>query len=908
MDYQQYISKPDKTDKTAPQLLSRRIGKQVHQMQSRREIAHYIRSIGSKGQTFCPATFHNRWRQTKNFEQTQMFVLDFDGTIDMSAIYDRTEKYGLPIFFVYETFSSEDCDRFRVVFLYDSPVKDIKAAQIIQNSLMTMFPEADENCRDIVHMYYGGKNLIYQNEYLNSDDDIPLLNVEYTVRKMTQYLKTQYGHGKYLEHVNKFAATNGIALTDKKHLDVSVVKNTDTPSNPTVSCTEHTGATDPTNPNGNFLPKCIIINKPANGEKLPSISYVIKLSENNNGVNRSAEKTAKVRTPYRSDFLAKISTKCLLYREFEGGSRKLQHNELYGIATNLIHVESGDIKFNELLSAYPFYSDDANNCAKWKNDLLYMRRNKYLPMNCDNFCPHHNTCPHSTNILSTVKPLSRTMEKIAGYVEEYHPLADVELDVKQKIRSAMNEHYTGWRIIKAQTAIGKTSIYLKLLKNTPKRILVVVPTIHLKNEVFAKAVSMGLDVIETPSLDEITEMPTDIRKHIKFLYTTGQHKLVQPYIREMATSGVECLMDYIKHKEKCLKHKGHVITTHRMLMSLDKKALDEFDVVLVDEDIILKSVIPNQVEITLSDLNGVIKWAKNELSKKRITVFMFNKLRSKISKIQKAAEKEMLFFIDGFKWEQRKNETSENNAESAADILMPFNIPAFCEAKHFCLRKTSDEFNLKNDTLVFLQPFKFHDAQYVMVSATADGKVCEHCFGKSNVRFEVCKKVRYTGVLNQFYDETMSRDFIDKNVGVLDRIKSWSQFTNTITFKKYALGELYFGNSEGSNHIEGQNIDVIGTPHQTEFIYKLFAFSIGIDFSKDARLKTNHSVTHNGYRFQFMTYDDENLRHIQFWIIESELEQAIGRARLLRYDCTVNLYSNFPICQAVMKKSKYERT
>ena len=41
-------------------------------------------------------------------------------------------------------------------------------------------------------------------------------------------------------------------------------------------------------------------------------------------------------------------------------------------------------------------------------------------------------------------------------------------------------------------------------------------------------------------------------------------------------------------------------------------------------------------------------------------------------------------------------------------------------------------------------------------------------------------------------------------------------------------------------------------------------------------------------------------------MIESELEQAVGRARLLRKECTVNLFSNFPLRQAIMKKSEYD--
>jgi hypothetical protein len=85
----------------------------------------------------------------------------------------------------------------------------------------------------------------------------------------------------------------------------------------------------------------------------------------------------------------------------------------------------------------------------------------------------------------------------------------------------------------------------------------------------------------------------------------------------------------------------------------------------------------------------------------------------------------------------------------------------------------------------------------------------------------------------------------------------------------------------------------------------LFAFSLGLDFDIDDNIKHNKLVTHNGWRFRFSTFDDEVLRNIQFWMIESELEQAVGRARLLRQKCEVVLFSSFPLSQAVMTEYSY---
>lgn len=116
---------------------------------------------------------------------------------------------------------------------------------------------------------------------------------------------------------------------------------------------------------------------------------------------------------------------------------------------------------------------------------------------------------------------------------------------------------------------------------------------------------------------------------------------------------------------------------------------------------------------------------------------------------------------------------------------------------------------------------------------------------------------------------------------------------------KENIGSLHFGNTEGSNTLEGEDILVVGTPYHTEFLYKLAAFSMGIDFNEDEKM-TSQDIIYNGYAFKFTTFQNEDLRAVHFWMLESELEQAVGRARLLRNECTVHLFSNFPLSQSEM--------
>ena len=74
---------------------------------------------------------------------------------------------------------------------------------------------------------------------------------------------------------------------------------------------------------------------------------------------------------------------------------------------------------------------------------------------------------------------------------------------------------------------------------------------------------------------------------------------------------------------------------------------------------------------------------------------------------------------------------------------------------------------------------------------------------------------------------------------------------------------------------------------------------MGLEFDEDEKMQPQ-TISHNRYRFQFTTFQDEGLRKVHLWMIESELEQAVGRARLLRNRCEVHLFSNFPLNQSEM--------
>lgn len=333
----------------------------------------------------------------------------------------------------------------------------------------------------------------------------------------------------------------------------------------------------------------------------------------------------------------------------------------------------------------------------------------------------------------------------------------------------------------------------------------------------------------------------------------------------------------MKEREALRNFKGSVITTHRYLLNMDEKRLKEFDATIIDEDIIFKSIIPNQGEVPVAKLEKLLEKTND------------SRLSQKIKSLLRRAKDKSCIELDSFEWEDKDDE------------LYSFDLPSFCRAEQFYVRRSDKEPNLKEDTVVFLKPVSFKDVKYIMVSATVDERICRTYFGWDRVDFYECKRAKYMGPLHQYPGKSMSRSSIASDSGIVRRLMKRFDMDEerVITFMQENIGTLHFGNTDGSNILEGKDILVVGTPYHADFLYKLAAFTMGLDFDEDEEVGSQ-VVTHNGYRFRFTTFQNEDLQHLQFWMIESELEQAAGRARLLRNPCNVHLFSNFPLRQAKM--------
>lgn len=138
----------------------------------------------------------------------------------------------------YETFSSTNRDKFRVLFLNDVAITDRPVAEAMQFALSQIFPEADKSCiNDVSKMYFGGK----ADQYLFYDEELPKINIDTLFRGLTYHTKKNKGDKHYKEHIRRISNKTGIALNDKGLLDVSI---TDGSCKQDRLTEEKTGATE----------------------------------------------------------------------------------------------------------------------------------------------------------------------------------------------------------------------------------------------------------------------------------------------------------------------------------------------------------------------------------------------------------------------------------------------------------------------------------------------------------------------------------------------------------------------------------------------------------------------------------------------------------------------------------------
>ena len=861
----------------------------------------FITDIGNKGYSFSPATFKTSFSDIemcmRNFEQMQIFILEFSSEISFEEIKEKSEQYCLPILFAYEVLDHQSLVKFRVAFLNDVPIKYYKVAEVMIEALLAIFSEADFNSKEFIRIYSGGRKLLY------FDDTIPTINIKLLFRNMRLYWKDQYGDN-YRRKVYEFSKCTGIALNDKKHLDVSIVELENTEKYHSIVDADNNSS------NESFVPNPILYNIDF-GNKVSFSSKLCYQIVMNNSINQQSENKSisvdrkKWHREFRSNDFSKLKNECQLLREFETGNRILTRDELFGIATTVISIDKGEDMFLNSIRKNNYSTDYPKRYSDWQFYLNYLKKTNCIQLPCNIFCPYEQQCHHVGNIVST-KLKYHEVKKQANYNEEFYSIEQVETELKSKFYDLLSTSSSvdkNINILNAQTGIGKSTMVRNHMKEKPKKkYIFAFPTVDLKNKNYEDAIAQGIEAIKTPSLVEYKDkLPAHVWNHIQSLYQTGQYYSVKEYIKEIIAKGeenaecVDILRNHLKGIELFYKFNGNVFTTHSMLLAMDYWTLKKFDAVIIDEDPILNYMIANQVEIPILELEKVL-----------IEVGDDTALGKKINSAIKEAKSNPWITLPTIPYD-----------EAYDSISGAIDIPSFCTASKFYFHKESDNWydnKVQANSFIFFKPFDLNPRiKYIILSATANHKIYNYIFGSNRVNYYECHRAKYIGTLKQYTYYTVSHAFVDRNPAIVKKMIQLGNTDTIITFKSLkALRDCYFGKTTGIDKYKGKDLIVLGTYHRPEWLYKLFLFtinSVAFDRYKEAKLR-HQDTFYNGCGRKFMTYDKayEMLREIQLWMISSELEQAVGRARLLRYDCTVTVFSNLPLSQANIIDTDYNKS
>lgn len=585
--------------------------------------------------------------------------------------------------------------------------------------------------------------------------------------------------------------------------------------------------------------------------------------------NRSLSTSTSLKGGNKIDWKT-ASTEIKILDEFLKGTW-LYHSQLFGLATNLMYFEGGLKKMKQVMDNF-----NSNGSTKYTPNsfaiLPYVKKRKYYPVAIHNFSPYkedsnlYNMVSELTNkrgqveiieekkkltLLEAEKSLQEKFKKITSEIENITLKKEDDITVEKKYPVT---------IIKVPTAIGKT----ELLTRVPKTILAA-PTNSLKNELKGR---MTVEYSYTP--DKIEFKDTQLQKKITDLYRVGFPTKAMNIIRDMSDMrGGGLMVDYlaaIKYvtelEESCDITKS-TLTTHKRMLNESKL---QHPALIFDED-----PIANLVEIHSTNLEDL--WG-------------FSSKCAGVRYILEDIEKRGDDIYDGltflFDKETLKEIGDISNIKS--NVVDFFNCTYFIKEKnmiYYIMKKTLP--TEKNN---------------IIMSATISPYIYQKLYPETEFEILDIRNVQQKGQVIQYLGRSCSKysmqrygEIVAKEVGntpVITHKKHQHLFQNPVE-------NMYFGNTSGYDTIKGKDLAVVGTPHRPLYNYYLYAKLMDIDFDIHNSPMTYQKVEYNGYRFMFNTFDNKELQRIQLSLIESDLIQAVGRARTLRFDCTVELYSSLPL-------------
>lgn len=817
----------------------------------------------STGCTFAPGVFDGE-RKNANWRYQELFAIDIDSGMTLDELLAVAERYNIYPAFIYETFSSEHKDRFRPVFVAPERVTDYRVRTVIQAALLAIFSKADASCQDGARMFFGGKGLLYENYGARIDLEALLAGV---------YAALKERDSAHLNRaLNGFCELTGLNMVNgAPHVIFGEIAGSLTNllvTNPVVSphSTHLAGALFHFSVDENTL-------RQQTGKK------AVKTTPTNTKVERDYEKDVVQDVDW--DALIKA---CPVVKDFMAGG-DVHHDVTWAVATNFIRLRGGESTFYEGLA-----KREAYDISKWQGQIAYIKKVGYLPAAYKGakLSPYYPTAHEDTGAASIVQLAQFDKKRIQVlHTPETKDIDMVYQDVETLTHGWFEGDTPGVTVIRADTAAGKTEAMARVI-DAP--CIIAAPTHALKDEIAERFRAKGKVVMVAPELP--ASLPAIDRAIIDRYYATGMPNKAAFHLRKLARSDAD-VATYVASIDALSTFNGIIVCTHQRLPFLESKIHN----VVIDEDILPTLISMDTVAYgDLHTLKEALKRKSGFNAKERDT--------------------------DASRYIQRVidlvDRTEGTLARLPTHAFAHFNKIEDAVAKAPKISSNVLDF-LRSSCFInsgkgYIQYAKRKELagnkRYLVLSATVNRRLYDLAFG--NATYHDTPPATLKGELVQYPRYSFSRTTLkeDLNPGEPDkRLAYYHQHAPVaapvITFKDFkhlfdtASDDLHFGKLVGIDKYAGQEIVVIGTPHYNPETYLLVAGALNAEV-KTYELSEDtlemRIINRNGFRFGFFCYPEQSILHeIQLSLIEGELIQAVGRARLARFDTRVFLFSNLPI-------------
>lgn len=623
-----------------------------------------------------------------------------------------------------------------------------------------------------------------------------------------------------------------------------------------------------------------------------SSKKLVSLSNMYNSVNTKNDEVVQYEFPYTEEEAYKSFSKdekkeleqhfdfdylfnnCKLYHDSLTLQYWPDYHDLFFLASSLKQFKGGQKKMKELLDRVVYYHRSEYRRDQCKNLENMLKSCDAVNGRCDTRCPFYEEC--KIEHIRECQPLKRgEIKKLSG--NKGISLFEAEYQLRCAIDYAF-ESNVPISVIKADTGLGKTEMILNTIKN--KSVTIAVPTHRLKDEIFIKAKEKRLKLQVVPELN-IELLPQSYQKqYLKYIslgdYSSARYCLIDFIDNSTDVNAKWEIEQYLNLSTDFGKGKlDNVIVTHSRLMQTNSI---KSDYLIIDEDILIKEVVKTP-GLSYKEL-------------KKVSNVPGGVCEQWLNTVLTAEEKQftLLPILN------RKNISSFIQAISCTSKKYSFNLRELLKARFVYRCGDRLSFGVVNT----LPKAK----KTIILSATAEESIYKRVFPICEfLEVDHCKP---TGKVKHFTGLPSSRYGLSRGKGLLENFELIKEVLPSedipiISFKKYE-NELIkqglnvaatLGATDGIDEYKGQDIAVIGTYHYDVSKYLCFAKCISDDVNV---VEGDYiPITYNGFEFYNYSYEDDFLRACQLYLINSEMTQAVGRARITRENATVYLVSSFPV-------------